>query len=183
VCFYGKLNVLLPGCYWLLYRAALLNDICTNTAPRGWRNSGFSEINSSLSNMKLPVDQVLYDLTPHRLINSYRPYRGAWHYTLQSKDVRSTLLRYTSGYYVNFQTTLIANISPRWLIVAGNYFECTQQPRLLLLSATHNYSELSYNEYSTKKVKIFGSYYLSKSNIFIPSKRLFLIRFRVFENI
>jgi hypothetical protein len=56
VCFYGKLNVLLPGWCWLLYRAALLNDICTNTAPRGWRNAALSEISSSLTNMKLPVD-------------------------------------------------------------------------------------------------------------------------------
>lgn len=52
---YGKLNILLPGCCWLLYRNALLKDICTNTAPRGWRNVGFSVISSSLSNMKLPV--------------------------------------------------------------------------------------------------------------------------------
>jgi hypothetical protein len=56
VCFYGKLNVLLPGWCWLLYRAALLNDICTNTAPHGWRKAGFSHINSSLSYMKLHVD-------------------------------------------------------------------------------------------------------------------------------
>jgi len=41
--------------------------------------------------------QVLYDLTTHRLINSYRPFRGAWHYNLQSKNVGSTLLRYTAA--------------------------------------------------------------------------------------
>jgi len=115
VCFYGKLTVLLPYWSWLLYRAALFNDICSSTAPRRWRNAGFCEIISSLSNMKLPVDSGImwpYTASTDKQISRYRPFRGASHYNLQSKNVRNTLLRFTTRYYVNSQNTLIASISP-----------------------------------------------------------------------
>ena len=55
VCFFWKLTVLLPSRCWLLYRAALHNDIYTNTATSGWTKAAFSDISSSLSNRKLPA--------------------------------------------------------------------------------------------------------------------------------